>query len=250
MSGFELAALAAVGVIAGWINTLAGGGSMLTLPALMFFGLPADVANATNRVAIVAQCATGVHRFHRRGALALDLLGKIVAPTLVGAALGAYLATRLPNAVFRPVLLISMMAMAFTLVVRPSFLKAGEGEAREPGSPATVLALFGTGFFGGFVQAGVGFLLIAVLVGMLRVDLVRANGLKLALVLVFTSVAVAIFVWRGHIAWPPALALALGNSAGAWLGVQFAVERGAGPVRRVVFVTVLSSCVWLLIDSS
>jgi len=246
---FELAALAVIGVAAGWINTLAGGGSMLTVPALMFFGLPADVANGTSRVAIVAQCAMGVRGYARAGKLEGLRFGRVVGPTLAGSAAGAYLATWLPNAVFRPVLLGTMLVMAVTLIAKPSVLVPDEGtEPRDPTQhPLAWLSLLLAGFYGGFLQAGVGLILLAVLGGMLRYDLVRGNALKLAIVLAFSVVSVAVFVWRDRVQWSPALALVVGNSVGAQLGVRFAVTRGQGAIRKVVFVTVVATCLVLLL---
>lgn len=218
MDAFELSALALVGVVTGWVNTLAGGGSMLTVPALMFFGLPADVANATNRIAIVVQCATGVWGYRAQGQLEKNAFVRVVPSTLLGAAAGALPAMALPNRVFRPILLGSLLLMAITLVAKPSFLSPSpHAERGRPGLLA-VGALLLSGFYGGFIQAGVGLILIGVLTGMLGYDLVRANALKLAVVLAFSLVAVAVFMWGGLIQWWPAFALALGSAVGARLG--------------------------------
>jgi uncharacterized membrane protein YfcA len=244
----SLIALACVGIAAGWVNTLAGGGSMLTLPALLALGLPADAANATSRIAIVAQGVSGVAGYQRAGKLANLPLGPILVPTMLGGLAGAYVATLIPNTLFRPLLLGTMLAMALALLLKPDVLapEAGDG-ARNPNAHRLAwLSLLAAGFYGGLLQAGVGLLLLAVFGGMLRYDLVRGNALKVCVVLAFNLVAVSIFLWSGLVRWEPGLALAAGNAVGAQLGVRFAVTKGHAAIRRVVVVAVVVTCVTLL----
>ena len=248
MEPLSLALLVAVGVAAGWINTVAGGGSMLAVPALMLLGLPADMANGTSRVAIVAQCGVGTLGFARAGKLDRSALAAALPPILLGAAAGAYAATIIPNAIFKPVLIGTMILMAFTLWLSPGALAPPEDSTPlDPRQkPVAWLALLATGAYGGFLQAGVGLVLLAVLAGLLRQDLVRANGLKVAVVLIYSVVAVGIFVWRGKVEWLPGMVLAVGNMIGAQLGVRFAVNKGQTAIKRVVFAMVLATCVVLL----
>lgn len=244
----DLALLLGVGLAAGWINTVAGGGSLLSVPALMWTGLPADIANGTSRVAIVGQGAVGVVGFRRAGRLDWGVLGRVVPTTLAGAVLGAYLATVIPNQVFKPVLIGTMMLMAVTLLLSPQTLAPPPDteplDVRQ--EPKAWVALFATGVYGGFLQAGVGLVLLAVLAGLLRHDLVRANALKVGVVLVYSVAALGVFVWRGKVAWDAGLVLAIGNMIGAQLGVHFAVQRGQQAIRWVVFGMVLVSCAALL----
>jgi uncharacterized membrane protein YfcA len=112
--------------------------------------------------------------------------------------------------------------------------------------PFAILALAGAGFYGGLLQAGVGFVLLAILGGVLRWDLVRGNALKVACVFFFTLLSLPIFIVQGKIAWVPALILTCGNVLGALLAVRFAVRRGERAVRIVLFVAVVIVCVALL----
>ena len=233
------------GVAAGFINTLAGGGSMLTLPALMLLGLPADVANGTNRLSIVTQAITGVHGFHRQGKLQLQAAGAVVGWTVLGAVVGAFgAAVLLPREWVKPVLLGTMLAMAVVMLLRPKMLAPEEGAPhtlRE--RPLGALGLFVAGVYGGFVQAGVGFVLLATLGGVLRYDLVRANALKLACVLVYGTVALAVFAYAGQVDWVPAAVLAVATPVGSLLGVRFAIGVKPKALRAVVFLAVVASCV-------
>ncbi|HJL14229.1 MAG TPA: sulfite exporter TauE/SafE family protein [Sandaracinaceae bacterium LLY-WYZ-13_1] len=243
------AALVGAGVAAGFINTMAGGGSLLTLPALMLLGLPANVANGTNRLAVVTQSLSGALAFHRAGKLHTEAALPVAAPTIAGAVCGATAAAWTPVAYLEPILLGTLVVMALLMVVRPRAVLADPGEEpRHPWKSArALLGLFGAGLYGGYVQAGVGFVLLAVLGGALRYDAVRANALKLVCTLLFGVAALAVYVAAGQVRWVPAAVLAVGTVVGAQLGVRFAVKAKAKVLRAIIFVLVVASCVaaWL-----
>ena len=135
MSPEEAVLLLAVGLVSGFINTLAGGGSMLTLPALMMTGMPADFANGTNRVAVLAQSITGAKGFDQAGKLDRGALVGIIVPTVLGAGLGAAMASVLPNTWLKPILLTVMAIVALSLLV-PSGTKPIESDKSLPFDPA------------------------------------------------------------------------------------------------------------------
>lgn len=240
-----LALLAVLGMIAGWINTLAGGGSNLTLPMLMVLGLPPDVANGTNRVGVIMQGAVAVKGFHKYGRLDTRSIGPILVPSLLGGVIGALAAAVLPNVALKPLLLGTVLTMSLIILVRPNFI------APEPGTPVRSpndhrgawWGLFVAGIYGGFVQASVGFILLAALAGGLRYDLVRANALKMVCTLAFTSVSLGIFIWFDLIAWIPGLVLAVGTMIGTYASVRFAVSVEQNTIKWILFVMTLVSCV-------
>ncbi len=237
------ALLVAAGVAAGFINTVAGGGSLLTLPALMLLGLPAHVANGSNRLAVLTQSISGVAAYRRAGKLETGSIGPVVVPTVLGAALGALSAAYAPAWILEPVLLTTMVSMALVMLVRPELVTAQESEGpvtlRE--RPGAAVGLFFAGLYGGFIQAGVGFVLLAVLGGLLRHDVVRANALKLVCTSLFGLVALAVFVTAGQVAWVPASVLAVATVVGSQLGVRFAVETNPTVLRWIVFIAVTAS---------
>ncbi len=249
MSLLGLTGLFFAGLVAGFLNTLAGGGSLLTLPALMLLGLPADVANGTNRLAIVAQSGAGVAAFHRAGQLPVAAVPGMLLPAGLGTLLGAITASQVPAAVLEGVLLATLTAMAVVLAVAPR-AAAPEPGAEEPHTlaerPLGWLGLFLAGCYGGFIQAGVGFVLLWVLGGMLRYDLVRGNALKAVCTTVFGLLSLGVFVVAGQVAWLPAVVLAGGTTLGATLSVRFAL-RAPGSIRWIVLGTVVAAVVaaWL-----
>src|SRR5690606_23323620 len=153
--------LSVVGFLAGIINTIAGGGSNLTLPVLMLLGLPADVANGTNRVAVALQCVVGIRGFNSHGRLAVRAIAPILVPTLIGGAIGALAAAVIPPVALKPILLGTIITMSLLILLRPGFVTPPTGtpvlSVNE--SRTAWWSLFVAGIYGGFVQAGVGFIL-------------------------------------------------------------------------------------------
>ncbi len=241
---FLLVILAVMGVLAGGINTIAGGGSNLTLPVLMLLGLPADLANGTNRVAVALQCIVGVRGFRQHDRLDVPAIVPILVPSLLGGLIGALLAALLPPLALKPILLGTIISMSVIILVRPGFIAPPEGtpvkDVRE--SRGAWWTLFFAGIYGGFVQASVGFILLAALAGGLRYDLVRANALKMVCSLSFTLVALAIFIYFDQVRWVPGLVLALGTMTGAWITVRFAVKAKQSTIKWFLFVMTLCSC--------
>jgi len=239
-----LAVLAGAGVLATIVNVMAGGGGMIVLPALMALGLPADVANGTYRLGVVTQSIAGTAAFHRAGKLERTPIVPILIPTIVGAVFGALMATWIPRELLKPIMLGTMIAMAALIAFRKQTLIAGEGPPLTPGqAPRSVVGLFLAGAYGGFLQAGVGFLLLGVLVGTLRHDLITANAVKLVVTLAFGVVALGIFAWAGLVSWTPAAVLAAASIVGARIGVRLMLKVPVTGLRWFVFVCVVATCI-------
>ena len=248
-SALEIVILISTGLAAGFINTLAGAGSLLTIPALMLLGMPADIANATNRVSVLATCISGTIGFTRAGKLDRDRLVPITLPAVLGAIIGAWAASRVPEPALRAILLVTMVGMGILLVVSPRVLAPREGtepvDVRK--SPLSLLWLFLAGLYGGFVQAGVGLILLAILGGVLRYDLIRANALKIVITGAFTVAALVVFIALGKILWVPGAILAASTVVGAQVGVRFALRLGQGAVRWIVLVMVAAMVVAVIL---
>jgi len=240
-------AIIGAGFLAGFINTLAGSGSLVTLPLLIFIGLPATVANGTNRVAIVLQNVVAGASFQRRGLL--DLRGVFVLglPAVVGSVVGAQIAVNLNEVLMRRTIGAVMVIMLVVMLVRPRRWLQGTLERfQNRPSLLQLLIFFGIGVYGGFIQAGVGIFLLAGLVLSVGYDLVRANAVKVGLVFFFTIFALAVFVVNGQVDWLVGLILAIGNMLGAWVAARVAAEKGAVWVRRLLVAIVIISAADLL----
>ncbi|MGI9627365.1 MAG: sulfite exporter TauE/SafE family protein [Longimicrobiales bacterium] len=231
-----------MGTVAGVINMVAGGGSMLTVPALIFMGLPPTVANGTNRVALLAQNVGGVWGFQRSGLIRTEWLRFAGPPAIFGAILGTWMATIIPDASFQRILGVVMVLIAAYTLWDP--VKGGEvvenvDFANHPlGKWGFRIAFFLVGVYGGFIQIGVGFIVLA-LATSAGLDLVRGSAMKVLLVLAYTIPALVMFTIAGKVNWPLGLALAAGTITGATLGVKLAIKAGHVWIKRFVTVVVL-----------
>jgi uncharacterized protein len=240
-----LAAVPVAGFVAGFINTLAGTGSLITLPLLIFLGLPATVANGTNRVGVLLQNIVAVATFRSRGALEMRSAWKLALPAVVGSVLGARLAVDIDQQTMRYVIGALMLVMLGIMLLKPERWIAAHASPRAPRLFVEVPLFFAIGVYGGFLQAGVGIFLLAALVLGAGFNLVGANGVKNLIVLLLTIVAIPVFVMHDQVQWAMGLLLGAGQAVGAWVAAHVAVKRGAGFVRMFVIVTVLISAVAL-----
>ena len=245
--------LFAGGILAGFVNTLAGGGSIVTLSLLMFFGLDANVANGTNRLAIIFQGLTSSGTFRAHQMLDLKKGRLPVIAAIAGSLAGAWVAVDLNREIIEKAIAFVMISMLVFIFYKPSmWLKGNPGRYSQPHG-FTALALYAIiGFYGGFIQVGIGYLLLAGLVLHSGYDLVMANALKVFITFVYSPFAFFIFVWNNQVNWAFGLVLAAGASLGAWVASRMAVSRGAGFVRWVMVVMIVLTClqVFHIIDVS
>lgn len=233
--------LMVTGFIAGIINVLAGGGSNLTLPALMLLGLPADAANATNRVGVFMQSVVAVRGFHGHGKLPTKNLVPILTPLIGGSLVGSLAAAFFPPQFLKPALLLTMVAMSLVILISPKTVLPEPGEEVLPvkGNRKALILLLISGFYGGFIQAGVGFILIAAFAGGLRFDLVRSNALKVFAAGLMTTIALVVFIWQDQVVWIPGLVLASATMAGAYFGVKLALNISQNAMKWFLFIMTL-----------
>ncbi len=242
--------LIAAGAVAGTLNVLAGGGSFLTLPLLIFAGLPPGVANATNRVGILFQNVAAVQSFRSRKVLDLrDGLWSAL-PATLGSGVGAFLALQVSDFAFQRVLATMMIFFTLWTLWSPRLTKKGDtkDDTEEAQDRPWWIApgFFLAGIYGGFIQAGVGFLVLAI-TSATGLDLVRGNAVKVLAVLCWTSAALLIFAIQGQVAWIPGLCLAAGMVVGGFAGARLTVLKGHLWVQRFVTVMVVVFAVklWL-----
>ncbi|MFP6720967.1 MAG: sulfite exporter TauE/SafE family protein [Candidatus Poribacteria bacterium] len=249
----QLAIVVTTGVCAGFLNTVAGGGSLLTLPVLIFLGLDgATMANGTNRVAIMIQNTVGVAGFRRKGVSDFRYGILIAIPAMIGAVMGALLVINLGKfdkngVIFNRLLAIIMVGVLVITLSNP--FKKFQSDVENLGAFRKILAVllfFFLGIYMGFIQAGVGFMIIATLTIVNGFNLVRTNALKMFVVLFCTLVALIIFVINKHVDWRFGISLGVGNAAGAWIGSHWAVEKGDKWIRIVLVVTVSAFAIKLI----
>jgi len=239
------------GILAGFINTLAGGGSLLTLPILIFLGLPTAVANGTNRIAIIAQCASAVAGFKRKGVSNFKLSLLFAIPGILGAVIGAWIAVDISDLLFKRVLAVVMLLVLGLILWNPSKRlhvadadPAGLGRGRLT---ATMAAFFFIGIYGGFLQVGVGFIIIAALTTITGFNLVVTNSHKVFVAGIYTSFALIVFAFNGKVNWSIGLCLAVGMGLGGWIGSHWAVAKGERWIRVVLTICVVAMVIKLIV---
>lgn len=240
MEWYMILALIGIGLVTGFMNTLAGGGSALSLPMLMFLGLPANVANGTNRIAILLQSIVGVNTFYKRKVLDYKTDYKLTVPAVAGSLLGALFAVEIDETILRKVIAALMIVMLLMVIFKPEvWVKEHAGKVEAKPTILQYIIFFFIGFYGGFIQMGVGFFLLAGLVLGGGYNLVRANAVKIFIVLVFTVFSIGIFIFHKQVDLLSGFILAVGSMAGAWLGAHFSVKGGAKLVRYVLIIAMI-----------
>ncbi len=246
--------LFAAGLVAGVINTVAGGGSVLTLPALIFAGLPGTVANATNRIGIVLQNVMAIHRFQKGKVREDHMSWRVALVGLPAVIVGARLAAIIPDEQFEFVLGLLMPLLLILILKKPKPNVVSGQAAEDAWSPlgtgqkwATLGVFFLLGLYAGFLQAGVGIMILAALGYLARMDLVRGNYVKLVFILGLNVVALLTFYFSGvEIDWIAGLAVTAGQIAGAYFGTWVAIRKGERWILVILTLAIVLSSAKLL----
>ena len=243
---FELILLTITGVATGFLNVMAGGGSMLSVPIMIFLGVPGTIANGTNRIAILPQNISAVIAFYRKGFSNFKLSLSLAACTIPGTLVGASLASRMPNDHFNSLLAIIMVLVLVVMSLpQPKTIDVNQTptKARMIAGHALMVLI---GFWGGFIHIGVGFLLMPVLNRVMQFDLITTNAHKVFVVLCYTSVALIVFAAELELVWKYGIALGIGTWIGAWVAANVQVKKGIGAIKLTLNIIIVAFIIKLL----
>ncbi len=246
--------LFAAGVVSGVINTVAGGGSALTLPALIFAGLPGTVANATNRIGVILQNVTAISRFRKGGVREDHLTWRVVVAAIFGSIGGALLAAHIPDEKFEQLLGVLLLFLLVLILKKPKPRLLKEDAPNDAwsilsgGSKAgVVVSFFFLGVYAGFLQAGVGVMILTTLGWLVRLDLVKGNYVKLNVVLGTVIVSLGTFLISGvAVAWIAGLVIGVGQMIGAVAGSWVAIRKGEVWIKWILVISIIGSSAKLL----
>ena len=237
---YNLLILLGAGFVAGFVNVIAGGGSLITLPALIFLGLPPAVANGTNRLGILFQTSSGVAGFRSKGINTFPFSIYCGLSALVGSLIGAQIAVDIKGDVFNKILAIVMIAVVVLIVFKPKVsLETIVERTKGKHLWISVIVFFFLGIYGGFINAGIGFVLLLFLSYFNHMTLVKANATKVTIVFIYTAAALIVFILNDKISWIHGLFLAVGNGIGAWISSRLSVRKGDGFIRIFLMVMVI-----------
>jgi len=236
----EIMILIIAGLMVGFINTLAGGGSIISLSVLMMLGLPAPLANGTNRVAIAIQTLTATSSFKQQKVLPLRKSIYLSVPAVLGSLLGSWIAVDINEEIFEKAIGVIMLIMLIFILYKPQKYIYGRAEIMEkPLNWKIYLIFFFIGIYGGFIHMGVGYFLLMGIVLGAGFDLVKANAIKVFIVMLYTPFTLAVFLWNGLIDWKYGLIMAIGSVAGALIASRLAVSKGVVFVKWVIVIIIL-----------
>lgn len=242
MTTIEVIALITSGLFVGFINTLAGGGTIISLTLLMLLGLPPSVANGTNRVAIILQNLTSVANFKKKKILDLKKGVQPGIPTVIGSVVGASIVVKLDEQIIQWCFGFIMMVMLFFLLYKPErWLKGKEELLNKPITWKIYLLMFIIGIYGGVIHVGIGYFILSAVILGAGFDLVKGNAMKNFLVLMYVPFTLIIFVINDQVRWDYGLTHSIGNIIGAYIASKWAVEWGANFVRWMMVVIIALS---------
>ena len=240
MSTNEIVLLLLSGVLVGIINTLGGGGSVITMSLFMAMGMPISMANGTNRIAVLLQNLSATVAFLRKGMLHIKSGLLLSIPAILGNILGAMVATEVSEAVFK-------VCLSVVLVVILIYLVLGKDNEQVTGGHGLKIKwwhyiwFFIIGFYGGYIYIGLGFLILAVTIWTMKLDIVTANVLKGCVIFISTPFALAVFMYKGQVDYDAGLIHGIGNILGAVLASHWAANWGVKFVKWfTLFIIVVS----------
>ena len=242
----ELLLLVITGIATGFLNVMAGGGSMLSVPIMIFLGVPGTVANATNRIAILPQNISSVIAFYRKGFSNFRLSLSLAACTIPGTIIGAYIASHVPNDQFNYLLAIIMGIVLVVMALPDAKTIDSRQSLTKKRLVVGHLLMVLIGFWGGFIQIGVGFLLMPVLNRVMQLDLITTNSHKVFIVLCYTSFALIVFASQLELLWKFGIALAIGTTIGGWVAANFQIKKGIGAIKWTLNLVIIVFIIKLL----
>lgn len=242
-----IALLIIAGALSGFINILAGSGSFITLPLLIFLGLPANIANGTNRIGILFQNLVGVIAFKKKKILNFNHGLKLSIPAFFGSLIGAIAAVNIDTKIFEKIIGIVMLIMLFPLLINTKkWFRTLQNPENIKIGVFQIIMMFFIGAYSGFIQAGVGiFIALSLVIGS-GFDLLQANALKVLIILVTTCLAVTIFIINQQIYYYYAIALTIGNIIGAYIGAKVAIKKGIEFIKWFLILIIVLSGLKLL----
>ena len=233
----EILILLFCGLLSGAINTLAGGGSLITLPMMIFLGLPPTIANGTNRVQLIFQNIFAVYGFKTKGISNFKFSSYLSISALLGSIIGAYIAIDFNENDFKKLLSIIMILVMFSILLnnKRETLEINKIKNKWP----SILIFFFIGIYGGFIHAGVGFLMILTLSKINYLKIAHSNSIKVFVALIFSTAAFLIFLYEGKVNWIYGINIGIGSALGGFFASRWSYNKSDKKFRYFLSLIIL-----------
>ena len=225
------------GIIVGAINTLAGGGSVVTVTMFTALGLPITIANGTNRIAVFLQNFTATINFLRKRTFDLKQGLLLSVPVIIGNIVGSLVATNIDDRVFKICFGVILVVILLYLIF-DNYIKIKEGHNFSI-KPWHYLLFLGIGFYGGYIYIGIGYLILAITLWAMRMDIMTANAIKNFVIFVATPFSLAVFIINGQIDYLFGIPHGVGNIIGSFLASHYASHLGKRFIKIFTLIIVL-----------
>ncbi len=225
--------------LGGFVDSVAGGGGLITLPTYFLAGIPTHIAAGTNKVVNGIGTATASVGYLKNGKVNLSIALPAAVGALAGSAAGARLALLLSDALLKGLMLVALPLVAVFLMVKKDFgMETGEGPAVSPRRRLIISLLIGLliGGYDGLVGPGTGTFMIMAFTALLHLDLISASGCAKVGNLASNAAAAVVYLLSGKVLWAIVVPAALCNALGGWCGSQYAIRGGSRRVRGMIFV--------------
>ena len=234
------------GIAVGFINTLAGGGTIISISTFMALGLPIITATGTNRIPVMMQNLVASFLFKKRNLYNFKEALKLSAPVIIGAVIAAQFTTFLTNDTFSIIFSIGLLIFIVLLFYKPD---SWERNTRVEGiliKPVHYFILFVIGLYSGSIYVGMGYMVLGLFVITLGFDLIQANAIKNLMALLVAPVSIIPFIMSSHVAYEMGLIHGIGNIIGAYIASKYAITLGAKFIRGLLIVMVIGSIAYTL----
>tara|TARA_B100001250_G_scaffold204245_1_gene175227 strand:- start:560 stop:1306 length:747 start_codon:yes stop_codon:yes gene_type:complete len=243
----EILILLFLGLVSGIINTLAGGGSLITLPVMIFMGIPPIEANGTNRIQLIFQNISAIYGFKSKGISYFRFSSWLSLSALLGAILGATIAINFPEDLFKKLLSIIMIFVMFSFFIKEKRKKKFLNKNKIKNKLLSFFLFFLVGIYGGFIHAGVGFFIILILSKVNELKISHSNSIKVFVALIFSLSAFLIFLYDNKVNWVYGINLGIGSAAGGWLASRWSYNVSDKIMKIIlsIIISIMSISLWI-----
>ncbi len=236
------------GVLVGFINTLAGGGTVISVATFMAMGLPIVVATGTNRIPVIMQNLVASIIFKKQKLYTFKEAFRLAIPILLGSIISAQFTTMMDDTIFTYIFMGGLLLFCVLLFYKPDRWQRTQSEIKKVAIKEYII-LFVIGLYGGSVYIGIGYMLLALFVLSLGYDLIRANALKNLMALMLGPLSIIPFILTDNVNYSMGLAHGIGNVFGAFIASHYAKRIGHKFIRKLLVVMVICSVIYTVYDT-